>query len=74
MSTTTDARTPASTFLTYFFGGGRIDKGDCYVVERFRALANGDIRRWPIGVPVGRNARARPASEVASVDVLRACD
>ena len=33
----------ASTFLTHFFGGGLAD--DRYVVERFKALADGDIRR-----------------------------
>ena len=71
MSTTTDARTPASTFLTHFFGGGLIDKGECYVVERFRALANGDIRRWPTDAPAGTNGNARPAPEVASVDEVR---
>ena len=61
----------ASTFLTHFFGGGLIDKGECYVVERFRALANGDIRRWPADTSVRRNDRARPAPEVASVDEVR---
>ena len=33
----------ATTFLTHFFGGGLAD--DRYVVERFKALADGDIRR-----------------------------
>ena len=32
----------ASTFLTHFFGSGLAD--DSYVVERFKALACGDIR------------------------------
>ena len=37
-------RNTASTFLTHFFGGGLKD-GERYVVERFRACVNGDIRR-----------------------------
>ena len=36
-------RTTASTFLTHLFGSGLAD--DRYVVERFKALADGDIRR-----------------------------
>ena len=34
----------ASTFLTHFFGTGLVD--DTYVVERFKARADGDIRPW----------------------------
>jgi len=45
MRMTTNARTPASTFLSHFFGGGLIDKGECYLLERFRAMSNGEIRR-----------------------------
>ena len=33
----------ASTFLVHYFGGG-LDGDDRFVVERFRALACGDIR------------------------------
>ena len=33
----------ASTFLIHYFGGG-LDGDDRFVVERFRALACGDIR------------------------------
>ena len=36
---------PASTFLIHLFGQGLADER--YVVERFQALADGDIRRWP---------------------------
>lgn len=35
----------ADTFLVHFFGGGLADER--YVVERFRAFADGDIRRCP---------------------------
>ena len=33
------------TILTHLFGRGLED--DRYVVERFQAMADGDIRRWP---------------------------
>ena len=35
----------ASTFLVHFFGSGLADER--YVVERFKAFADGDIRPWP---------------------------
>ena len=35
----------AATFLTHLFGSGLAD--DRYVVERLRAMADGDIRIWP---------------------------
>ena len=38
----------AATFLTHFFGPGLADD-DRYVVERFKAMADGDIRRCPGG-------------------------
>ena len=41
----------ASTFLTHFFGSGLVD--DRYVVERFKALADGDIRPWEAPKSVG---------------------
>ena len=49
----------ASTFLVHYFGGG-LDGDDRFVVERFRALACGDIR--PVqseaaGAKRGRKAR-----------------
>ena len=58
MSKSLDSRAPATTFLTHFFGGGLVDEGKCYVVERFKAMSNGEIRR-----------RAKP--EVAPVDAVR---
>ena len=39
----------ASTFLTHFFGTGLADER--YVVERFKAMADGDIRPWPGEAP-----------------------
>ena len=56
----------ASTFLTHFFGSGLADER--YVVERFKALACGDIRRVageePAATKKGRR-RARRAADRA---------
>ena len=46
----------ASTFLTHLFGQGLDD--DRYVVERFRSMADGDIRPLPNGGP--RTKKGRP--------------
>ena len=45
----------ADTFLVHFFGGGLADER--YVVERFKAHADGDIRPWP-----GGRSASRPRS------------
>ena len=45
----------ASTFLVHYFGGG-LDGDDRFVVERFRALACGDIRPVQDGA---ENAKGR---------------
>ena len=71
MSEYVGRRAPTTTFLIHYFGGGLIDKGDCYVVERFRALSNGEIRRWPGEAPVKNSRRGRPKPEVASVDAVQ---
>ena len=71
MSKSLNSPAPATTFLTHFFGGGLVDQGRCYVVERFRAMANGEIRRWPGTAPAGRKSRGRATPEVASVDAVR---
>ena len=43
----------ADTFLTHFFGSGLSD--DRYVVERFKTMVDGDIRRCPDPAqPTGR--------------------
>ena len=68
---TLDRRTPATTYLTHYFGGGLIDKGECYVVERYRSMSSGEIRRWPGETPSGNNCRGRPRPDVASVDEVR---
>ena len=43
-----DRRVPAPTFLVHHFGCALVDEGRTYAVERFRARADGDIRRWPL--------------------------
>lgn len=45
----------ARTFLIHMFGRGLED--DRYVVERFQAMADGDIRRWPGGEPKKQGRR-----------------
>ena len=48
----------AATFLVHFFGTGLAD--DRYVVERFKARADGDIRPWPGEAPTrGKGRRAK---------------
>ena len=47
----------ASTFLIHFFGSGLAD--DRYVVERFKAMADGDIRHWPGGEPAKKGRKAK---------------
>ena len=71
MSKPLDRHAPAQTFLTHFFGGGLVDKGECYVVERFRSMSSGEIRRSPGAAESKKNGRCRPTPEVASVDEVR---
>ena len=71
MSACVDSRAPTTTFLTHYFGGGLINKGECYVVERFRAMSNGEVRRWPGEAPTKYNGGGRPKPEVASLDAVK---
>ena len=51
----------ADTFLVHFFGGGLADER--YVVERYKAHADGDIRPWPCEAPAtGKRRRAKRAT------------
>ena len=55
----------ANTFLTHFFGGG-LEDGERYLVERFKAMVNGDIRRCPDEAPAQGNPRSdrcRPSEQ-----------
>ena len=48
----------ANAVLVHFFGGGLADER--YVVERFRAYADGEIRPWPGEAPAtGKRGRHR---------------
>ena len=61
----------ADTFLVHFFGGGLAD--DRYVVERFKALADGDIRPCHAEAPArgkGRKAK-RVTATLRAVKELR---
>ena len=70
MSNSSGRRAPASTYLVHHFGRGLVDEGRSYAVERFRACADGDIRRWPLDAPArGRRRRSNP--EVATFDEVR---
>ena len=48
----------AATFLVHYFGGG-LDGDDRFVVERFRAAADGDIRPVRDGAANARGRRKR---------------
>ena len=61
----------ASTFLTHYFGRGLVDEDRRYAVERFQAMSNGEIRRWPGEAAAAKNGRGRPKPEAASVDAVR---
>ena len=50
----------AATFLIHFFGPGLAD--DRYAVEKFRALADGNIRRCPDPAPKGGRRRTAQAA------------
>ena len=47
----------ASTFLTHFFGSGLSD--DTYVVERFKAMVDGDIRRCADRQPAAKTGTTK---------------
>ena len=67
-------RNTADTFLVHFFGGGLADER--YVVERFKALADGDIRPWPGEEPAkgkGRRAKRVTATLKAVKEMRPAC-
>ena len=59
----------SATFLTHFFGHGLAD--DRYVVERFKAMANGDIRRFPSEAPAKRKGRHKAKSLTATLKAVK---
>ena len=67
MSNTLDGQAPATPFLTHYFGGGLIDKGECYVVERTRRahrLQATQVRR----AQVDADLRIVPAACIRAAD------
>ena len=58
------------TILTHLFGRGLED--DRYRVERFQAMADGDIRRWPGDAPATRKGRRKAGRTIASLKAVRA--
>ena len=59
----------ANTFLTHLFGSGLSD--DRYVVEKFKALVNGDIRRCPDDPPAKGGKRPRTGFPTATLRAVR---
>lgn len=60
----------ADTFLVHFFFGGLADRR--YVVERFKAFADGDIRPWPgEAAKKGRRRAKRVTATLAAVKEMR---
>ena len=59
----------AATLLTHFFGGGLAD--DRYVVEKFEAMANGDIRRCPNEAPTPAKGRRKAKFVTATVKAVK---
>lgn len=59
----------AATFLTHFFGAGIVE--DICVVERFRGLVNGDIRRCPDEAPAKGGGRSKTKHATATLKAIR---
>ena len=54
----------ASTFLVHFFGSGLADER--YIVERFKAMADSDIRPWPADESAPTRKGRRKAKRVTA--------
>ncbi len=59
----------ANTFLTHLFGTGL--KDDRYVVEKFRALVNGEIRRAAEPAPAKGRSRRKAPFPTATLKAVR---
>ena len=59
----------ADTFLTHIFGRGL--EGDRYVVERFRAMADGSIRRCGGDGPVTAKKQRKAGLVTATLKAVR---
>ena len=71
MTSTASRSAPAATYMVHLFGRGLVDEGRCYAVERYKSMANGEIRRWPGKAPAPGKCRPRPKPEVASFEAVR---
>ena len=60
----------ANTFLTHFFGSGLMD-GERYLVERFRAMIDGDIRRCPDEAPAKGQGRRKAKLVIATLKAVK---
>ncbi len=60
----------ASTFLVHYFGGG-LDGDDRFVVERFRALACGEIRPVQTETSKGRRKGKRTVVSRKEAEAMR---
>ena len=61
----------AATFLVHYFGGG-LDGDDRFVVERFRALASGEIRPVPSSPKAkGRRTAGRTVVSRSEAEAMR---
>ncbi len=59
----------ADTFLVHFFGSGLAD--DRYVVERFKGMVDGNIRRCPDPVPATGRGRCGANHATATLKAVR---
>ena len=62
----------ANTFLVHYFGVG-LDGDDRFVVERFKALSSGDIRRGPWTMRRTRRADGDPGARWSRARRPRRC-
>ena len=69
MQTVNAVRGNARTFLTHLFGAG-LDDEDRYVVERFRSMASGEIRRRS-GDRVPAKGRPKAKRKIVSVRTVK---
>ena len=67
MQTTLAPRGDAGTFLTHFIGGGLDD--ECYVIQRYRSRANGEIVPADAGEP-GRKGKRRAGGVIVPLKTV----
>ena len=69
MQTVNPLRGNARTFLTHLFGTD-LDDEDRYVIERFRSMASGEIRRRP-GDKAPAKGRPKAKRQIVSVRTVK---